>query len=111
MEEHKISPTDTRPKCATCVHFVLERADGHGHCRALPPTAFKFLLPVAQSGAVVPGMNRPQQVQEAVSANWPPVHQSRWCGMHPDFLQWYSSHRVELTVRGDMVEVETKGAA
>jgi hypothetical protein len=103
MGEHKhnlvATSAATRPKCGTCVHFLVDRPP-HGACRAMPPTvAFGMRL-----GA----LGKPEEV---VKSAWAPVQADQWCGQHPDFMRWWSEHREDFAAALALGDVTMEGRA
>ena len=94
--------TIERPTCSSCPHFFRENAQGNGHCRFLPPTAFLQI-----------SVNRlnPQQMQESLKSAHPPQTADKWCGQHPDFLRWWSAHREEFAATAALREATVEGQA
>ena len=78
MTDHKRNPETTRPRCATCVHWIQRQGDV-GECTAEPPTVIVLLSP----SRMMPG-----QAQKEVIGQFPPTNAHTSCGAHPHFRGW-----------------------
>ncbi len=73
-----------RPTCKTCVFFYDDESEERGECHRYPPK-------VAQT--------KEQQKESELAGcgifeSWfPDVHNSEWCGEHPEFPAYLASER------------------
>ena len=84
----------TKPKCATCIHFVPMTAF-EGMCTAKPPQVARVMRPIPrQSDPRLLGVSAVLQtldLADDTTAFFPRIRPDRGCGEHPDFAQWYQN--------------------
>lgn len=97
--------SESRPRCAKCVHYFKENA-AQGHCRRGPPNAFKFVIPEPD-----PLHLGKMQMREQISSAWPPVKADFYCGEHSEFPRWFIQHRQDALVLGSLEQEPAEGKA